>query len=50
MTKITKTPTPKKSDGIITTQINNQIFIMEMFFDHDSKETFQDKLLRVILA
>jgi hypothetical protein len=31
-------------------QINNQTLIIEVFFNHDSKETFQDKLLRVILA
>ena len=42
--------TPRKPDGTITTQINNQTFIIEVFFNHDSKETFQDKLLRVILA
>lgn len=51
MTKTPETPTaPKKPDGTLTTQINNQIFIMEVFFNHDSAETFQDKLLRVILA
>ena len=32
------------------TQINNQTFIIEVYFDHESKETFQDKLLRVMLA
>jgi len=41
---------PKKPDGMLTTHIDNQVFIMEVFFDHNSKETFQDKLLRVILA
>ena len=54
MTNITTqstTPTaPSKPDGTLTTQIDNQTFIIEVFFDHDSKETFQDKLLRVILA
>jgi len=39
-----------KPDGTLTTQINNQTFIIEVYFDHDSKATFQDKLLRVILA
>jgi hypothetical protein len=51
MTKPTETPTaPRTPDGTITTQINNQTFVIEVFFNHDSKETFQDKLLRVILA
>jgi len=51
MTTTTETPTaPIKPDGTITTQINNQTLIIEVFFNHDSKETFQDKLLRVILA
>jgi hypothetical protein len=48
-----KTETPKapnKPDGTLIMQINNQTFITEIFFNHDSKETFQDKLLRVILA
>ena len=45
------TPTePRTPDGTLTTQINNQIFIMEVFFNPNSTETFQDKLLRVILA
>jgi hypothetical protein len=53
MTEIPETPTtdtPRKPDGIITTQINNHHLIIKLFFNHDSKETFQDKLLRVILA
>jgi hypothetical protein len=51
MTNTTETPTaPQKPDGTITTQINNQTFIIEVFFNHDSKETFQDKLLRALIA
>ena len=51
MTKKTETPTtPIKPDGTLTTQINNQTFVIEVYFNHDSKETFQDKLLRVVLA
>ena len=42
--------TPRKPDGTITTQINNQTLIIEVFFNHDSKETFQDKLLSAILV
>jgi hypothetical protein len=47
---INTTEAPRKPDGTITTQINNQTLIIKVFFNHDSKETFQDKLLRVILA
>ena len=54
MTKTATTPiiptAPRKPDGIITTQIKNQTFIIEVFFNHDSKETFGDKLMKVILA
>ena len=47
----TNAPTgQKKPDGTLTTQTDNQTFIMQVFFNHDSKETFQDKLLKVILA
>jgi hypothetical protein len=47
---INTTEAPIKPDGTITAQINNQILIIKLFFNNDSKETFQDKLLRVILA
>jgi hypothetical protein len=40
----------RKPDGTLVTQTDSQTFVMEVFFNHDSKETFQDKLLRVILA
>ena len=51
MANTTKMPTkPQKPDGTFTTQINNQIFVIKVFFNHDSAETFQDKLLRIILA
>ena len=54
MTKTTKAPitptVPRKPDGIVTTQIKNQTIIIEVFFNHDSKETFGDKLMKVILA
>jgi hypothetical protein len=51
MTRTTKTPTgQKKPDGTLTKQTENQTFIMQVFFNHDSKETFQDKLLKIILA
>jgi hypothetical protein len=51
MTRNTEAPTaPRKPDGTLTKQTENQTFIMQVFFNHDSKETFQDKLLKVILA
>ena len=54
MTKPTDPPTtptvPRKPDGTLATQINSQTFIIEVHFDHDSKATFQDKLLRAILS
>lgn len=40
----------RKPDGIVTTQAEGQPFVVELFFDHSTKETFQDKLLKVILA
>lgn len=47
--EITQAPSiPRTPDGTITTQTDNQIFIMDVFFNHNSKETFEDKLLRVI--
>ena len=52
-TPITDKPTaetPPKPDGFMTAQINNQTFIIELFFNHDGTETFQDKLLRIIHA
>ena len=58
MTDIPATPisdkptaeTPQKPDSVMTAQINNQTFIIELFFNHDSTETFQDRLLRIIHA
>ena len=51
MTKTTKTPiVPTKPGGTLTTQIDNQTFVIEVFFNHYSKEIFQDKLLRVIIT
>ena len=42
--------TPRKPDGVLTTQKGNLTLITEIFFDHNSKETFQDKLIRAVLA
>ena len=37
-------------DSIITTQRNGQTIVAELFFNHSSKETFRDKLLKLVLA
>jgi hypothetical protein len=51
MTKASETPTPpRKPDGIMTTQIKGQTLITEIYFNHDSKETFEDKLLKAVSA
>lgn len=51
MTRNTEVPAAlRKPDGTLTRQTENQTFIMQVFFNHDSKETFQDKLLKVVLA
>jgi len=51
MTKTAKTPAAlRKPDGVLTTQKGNLSLITEIFFNPDSKATFQDKLLKVIAA
>ena len=40
--------TPRKPDGILTKKINGKTFVTEIYFDRKSKETFQDKLFKVI--
>ena len=35
---------------LFRSQTEKQTYVMQVFFNHDSKETFQDKLLKVILA
>jgi len=51
MTKATKPPTGKREpDGTLTKRTEKQTYVMQIFFDHDSKETFQDKLIKVIHA
>lgn len=39
----------EKPDGIFTHKIENQTFRVNVFFNQNSQETLQDKLLRVIL-
>ena len=51
MTSTTNAPAgQKKPDGTLTRQTENHTYVMQVFFNHDSTETFQDKLLKVILA
>lgn len=38
----------QKPDGILTKKINGKAFITEIYFDKKSKETFQDKLFKVV--
>lgn len=38
----------EKPDGILTKKINGKTFVTEIYFDKKSKETFQDKLFKVI--
>lgn len=42
--------TPRKPDGILTKKINGKTFVMEIYFDKNSKETFQDKLFKIIYS
>ena len=39
---------PRKPDGVLTTKMEGKTFITEIYFDHNSKETFQDKMAKVI--
>ena len=43
-----KQPQHQKPDGILTKKINGKTFVTEIYFDKKSKETFQDKLFKVI--
>ena len=38
----------QKPDDILTKKINGKTFVTEIYFDKKSKETFQDKLFKVI--
>lgn len=41
---------PNKPDGSFVQKLDKQVFIVDIFFNHDTKDTFEDKFLRVILA
>ena len=43
-------PQHQKPDGNLTKKINGKTFVTEIYFDKKSKETFQDKLFKVIQA
>ncbi|AYV95096.1 transposase [Fusobacterium necrophorum subsp. funduliforme] len=38
----------QKPDGILTKKINGKTFVTEIYFDPNSKDTFQEKLLKVV--
>ena len=40
--------TPQKPNGILIKKINGKTFVTEIYFDKKSKDTFQDKLLKVV--
>ena len=39
---------PRKPGGILTKKMNGKTFVTEIYFDKNSKDTFQDKLLKVV--
>ncbi|WP_374122595.1 hypothetical protein [Leptotrichia hongkongensis] len=40
--------THRKPDGILTKKMNGKTFVTEIYFDKKSKDTFQDKLLKIV--
>jgi len=40
--------TSRKPDGILTKKVNGKTFVTEIYFDPNSRDTFQDKLLKVV--
>ena len=38
----------QKPDGILTKKINGKTFVTEIYFDKNSKDTFQDKMLKAV--
>ena len=41
-------PQHRKPDGILTKKIKGKTFVTEIYFDKKSKDTFQEKLLKVV--
>ncbi|MDY5731450.1 MAG: hypothetical protein SPL05_07995 [Eubacteriales bacterium] len=42
--------TPRKPDGVLTKKMSGKTFVTEIYFDKKSKDTFQDKLLKIVQA
>ena len=40
--------TPQNPNGIMIKKIRGKTFVTEIYFNKNSKETFQDKLLKVV--
>ena len=40
--------TPQKPNGVMIKKIRGKTFVTEIYFDPNSKDTFQDKLLKVV--
>jgi hypothetical protein len=39
---------PQKPNNIMIKNVRGKIFVTEIYFDPNSKDTFQDKLLKVV--
>ena len=39
---------PQKPNNIMIKKIRGKIFVTEIYFDKKSKDTFQDKLLKIV--
>ena len=48
--KISETQMTDTPDSTIIQKQGKQTFVMQLFFNHNATETFEDKFLRVILA
>ena len=40
----------RKLDGILIKKIRGKTFVSKIYFDKESKDTFQDKLLKIVQA
>ena len=40
----------RKPDGILIKKIRGKTFVSEIYFNKESKDTFQDKLLKIVQA
>jgi len=46
--KIKEHTIPQKPNNIMVKKIRGKTFVTEIYFDPNSKDTFQDKLLKVV--